>query len=388
MKSGTDGARRLPSAASYATESSFGDVRGGNFRCRKTLGGDRPAAGTGGGMAQRAAVIGAGIAGAACARRLADAGWEVELFDEGETPGGRLATGRAGSPLGPLRFDHGAQYFTARSDEFSAKVRRWVTSGCAETWGGRLAAFDEKGVNKPFSAISYVGLPDMGSVVAAELGGLEVRHGARVAKVLGEPDLWRLVFTDGSERGFFHAVVAAVPSETAADVLKEAAPNQASAARRVRMAPCWAAAVAFDASVTAPYDGAQIARGPISWVARDSSKPGRGPIETWVIHAAPGWSFEFDRIEPEDAASRLVDAFRRRLRTPDPIWKTAFRWRQAQVERAVGSPFGWDAALKIGSCGDWYLGPRVELAWQSGDGLARAMNETLRAAAPATAAAS
>jgi predicted NAD/FAD-dependent oxidoreductase len=330
-------------------------------------------------MAQRAAVIGAGIAGAACARRLAAAGWEVELFDEGVKPGGRLSTLKFETPIGPLRFDAGAQYITARSDEFSAKVRRWIADGFAEPWGGRLAAIDEKGTSKPLTALSYVGKPDMGSVVEAELKGLNVRQDVRVAKVQGEPNLWRLIFADGSERGFFHAVVAATPGETAADLLMEAAPNQASAARRVRIAPSWAAMVAFDRPIEAPYDGVQIARGPISWAARDGSKPGRDGAETWVIHAAPGWSFEYDKIEPEDAASRLVDAFRRRLKTPDPVWKSAVRWKFAQVERAVGSPFGWDAALKVGSCGDWYLGPRVELAWQSGYGLAHAVIESASA---------
>lgn len=332
-------------------------------------------------MTQRAAVIGAGIAGAACARRLADMGWEVELFDEGAAPGGRLSTYEADTPLGPIRLDVGAQYVTARSDEFSARIRRWIADGVMEPWAGRIASIDEKGASKAVSALTYVGRRDMSGMVAAELRGLSVRQGVRVVKVQGEPNLWRLIFADGSERGFFHAVVSAIPGEATGELLSEAAPNQASAARRVRFAPCWAAMAVFDQPIEAPYDGAHIARGPISWVGRDSTKPGRGGAEAWVIHAAPGWSFEFDRIEPEDAASRLVEAFRRRIKTPEPVWKGAVRWRRAQVERAVGSPFGWDASLKIGSCGDWYLGHRVELAWQSGDGLARAMNETLHAEA-------
>ena len=49
------------------------------------------------------AIIGAGIAGLACARKLAQAGVHAVVFDKGRGIGGRVATRRAGD----LRFDHG-----------------------------------------------------------------------------------------------------------------------------------------------------------------------------------------------------------------------------------------------------------------------------------------
>jgi len=49
------------------------------------------------------------------------------------------------------------------------------------------------------------------------------------------------------------------------------------------------------------------------------------------------------------------------------------RWRYALTEIALGQPCLWDAQLKLGVCGDWCLGRRVEDAWQSGTELARRM---------------
>ena len=57
-----------------------------------------------------AAVIGAGLAGIACAQRLAGAGWQLRVFESQRAPGGRIATRR----FEAASFDHGAQYFTAR----------------------------------------------------------------------------------------------------------------------------------------------------------------------------------------------------------------------------------------------------------------------------------
>jgi predicted NAD/FAD-dependent oxidoreductase len=43
------------------------------------------------------------------------------------------------------------------------------------------------------------------------------------------------------------------------------------------------------------------------------------------------------------------------------------------VEQAAGAPFLWDAQARIGACGDWCLGPRVEAAFDSGEALAAAV---------------
>ncbi len=71
------------------------------------------------------AVIGAGIAGLACARTLAQAGHRVAVFEKSWRPGGRMAT-RA-SPFGG--FDHGAQYFTVRDARFALALQ--TVPGCA-----------------------------------------------------------------------------------------------------------------------------------------------------------------------------------------------------------------------------------------------------------------
>jgi predicted NAD/FAD-dependent oxidoreductase len=326
-------------------------------------------------MTKRAAVIGAGLAGAACARGLKEAGWDVEVLEAADDPGGRTGARETMTPRGHAWIDHGAPYLTARSEAFSATIRRWIAAGAAEPWDARLVTIDERGVSKELAALAYTGKPGMSALVLNDLESVTVRTGARVVAIRGEPDLYRVMFDDGAERGFYHAVAVAIPAEPAAALLDQLAPFQASAARRVRTQPCWAAMAAFPEPIDAPYDGAAILKGPISWVARESSKPGRGRVETWSIHAAPGWSYEFEALRPEEAGPRLVEAFRRRLKAPAPIWCSAHFWRHASVERAVGSPFGWDQASKIGSCGDWYMGSRAELAWQSGAGLAEAIIE-------------
>ena len=63
----------------------------------------------------RIAVIGAGVAGLACARELARADAKVTVFERSRGLGGRLGTRRQGNRA----FDHGAQFITARGRPFS-----------------------------------------------------------------------------------------------------------------------------------------------------------------------------------------------------------------------------------------------------------------------------
>ena len=330
-------------------------------------------------MPQRIAIIGAGIAGAACARRLTAAGKSVALFDKARGAGGRMSTKRVETPLGELRFDHGAQFITSRDDHFGAQLSDWMRLGAADHWSCRFAEVDRDGRARDRTAIRWTGVPAMNAIVKAALEDMEVEFNSRVIALDGVPGQWRLVLEHGPERGFFDAVIVAVPAEQAAPLLDAHAPLLAASARTARTAPCWAVMAAFDQEVKAPFDAAKIHGAPIAWAAREASKPARPGAEAWMLHASADWSrANVERPEGEVAAL-LLDAFRDVVRDlPMPVWSGAHRWRYAQVEKAAGSPFGWEKDLHLGVCGDWLLGPRVEFAWASGEAMADAIIERER----------
>lgn len=63
------------------------------------------------------------------------------------------------------------------------------------------------------------------------------------------------------------------------------------------------------------------------------------------------------------------------LGAPPPLAATAHRWRYADTEPALNMGYGWDAECRIGLCGDWLNGGKVEGAWLSGIRMADAMTE-------------
>ena len=82
----------------------------------------------------RVAVCGAGVAGALTARRLAEAGMSVTCFEAGRGPRGRTSSRR--TDLG--HFDHGASYFSPKTEGFAKTVEEWVAAGAAAEWRGRF----------------------------------------------------------------------------------------------------------------------------------------------------------------------------------------------------------------------------------------------------------
>ncbi|MEM6625919.1 MAG: FAD-dependent oxidoreductase [Pseudomonadota bacterium] len=323
----------------------------------------------------RAAIVGGGLAGLAAALRLQTAGADVHVFDKGRGPGGRMSTRRAHTSLGELRFDHGAQFFTARDPGFQAVVAELQKDGHVAEWTG---VFHLDGGPDPRPDTRYVGAPGMNGIIrglAARVSSIE--WGRRVEAVEGAPGKWRLKFDAGDDVSEFDAVVIATPAEQAGPLLQPIAPGMAAEAEAARSAPCWSIMLAFDSLVETKFDGARWSKpagnSPISWAARNASKPGRGDVETWIVHGSPDWSRVHLEWEPDAAAEALVKAFCEMTGATAPIHAAAHRWRYSQIETSAQSAFGWDAALGVGCCGDWRLGPRVECAWMSGDALGEAM---------------
>lgn len=316
---------------------------------------------TGIGMPMKIAIVGAGLAGLACAEALQIGGHAVILFDKGRGVGGRVATRRVPAPSAEIAFDHGAQYFTTRNPGFTAVVRGWEAEGVAAPWPD---AGDD----------AWVGTPGMNAVAKAIARPLAVHWNSRVDAIRRVGRSW---FICPVADEAFEAVIVATPAEQAAPLLIAHDPAMAGMAQACPSDPCWTAMIAFDDRLAIARD---IVRdtGIISWAARNSAKPGRSGTEAWVIQATAAWS----RDHLEDIETTVVDALLSALaeeatqRLPEPIVRVGHRWRYARP-RAASHGSLWNETTRIGVVGDWLIAPRIESAWLSGRALADRILATL-----------
>ena len=334
------------------------------------------------GRALRIAVIGAGLSGLAAARALADQRHRVVVFEKSRGCGGRAATRRASTTPSTdpaFRFDHGAQYFTARDPRFQRRVAAWAERGLIAPWQGRIAAFDGVGF-EPASqeATRWVGMPGMSALGRALATGLEVRLETRVAAPRRRAGGWQLCDETGGDLGRFDIVIASAPAPQSAELLMDA-PRLAAQAACVDYTPCWTLMLAFAEEIALPFDGVFVNQGPLRWIARDSSKPGRsrpaGTGDCWVLHAEPRWTRKHLNDPREQVETALLEAFAALVEVaggtlPAISWRQSHSWLYSLVETPLEEGCLWDPALGLGACGDWCLGARVEGAWLSGEALA------------------
>lgn len=303
----------------------------------------------------RLAVIGAGIAGLACAREVQRAGGSVEVFEKSRGSGGRLATRYRGN----LRFDHGAQYLTARSPGFREVIETAQAAQAAAVWQPRGIAAAETW---------YVGRPGMTDLVNPLAEGVTLHLESQVQSLKSRDGLWFLEDAEGRGLGGFHQVVAAMPARQARALLLPHS-RLFDAAADCTLAPCMTAMLAFEQAILPEQDLLRDRDAPVTWAARNSSKPDRPEApDSWVLQAHPQWSAGFLEASPEARVGALLTQWQCQLgrSLPPPCHLESHSWLYARVDTPLAAPFLLDADKGLAACGDWCLGARVEAAWDSG----------------------
>ena len=349
--------------------------------------------------AKQIAIIGAGMAGITAARTLVQAGHHVMVFEKSAGLGGRMAT--RSSPFGT--FDHGAQYFTVRDPRFALALQ--TVPGLCKPWSANtVRVLDELGrvaaAGLPAREPHWVPTPGMNALVdrwAQPLTtGNSVMRETRVTRIerergSGSRPHWQLHAvgpdTDTGHKRYafpgFDTVLVALPSPQARELLQdsELEGKLAQQVGTVQVAPCWTLMLAFPqamqpglSALGPQWNAARSTHHRIAWLARESSKPGREPIERWTVQASAAWSQEHLQDDPLRVQAKLLRAFSEvtGIRA-EPTHAIAHRWAYAQTTQPLGKSHLWDAKAGIGVCGDWCIGHRVEDAFISGLELALAV---------------
>lgn len=323
------------------------------------------------GTRSRVAVIGAGMAGLTAARQLCG-DVDVVVLDKGRGVGGRLATRR----MGDATFDHGAQFLTTHTPEFTEVVAGWARAGIVEPWFTGQVGPD--GATDPDGHVRYRGVPTANAIAKHLARGLDVRTATLVDALTPADDRWRVRLDDGSELDA-DALVLTAPVPQAQALLAAGGTTLSPADQRALDAiaydPCLAAMVVLDTDPLLPGPGAiRPTSGPIEWLADNRCK-GTSAAPAVTIHASP----EFSRArwdEPDEAivADLLTAAGLRAARRAGEATAQVQRWRFARPttlhpERCLVA----DGLPPLAFAGDAFGGPKVEGAALSGMAAATAI---------------
>lgn len=326
------------------------------------------------------AIIGAGVSAAAAVSVLKQYPCQISVFEKSRGPGGRMSSKRA--LAGSL--DLGAQYFTAREPGFIAQVKSWCDQGLVQQWVMQPWVFEQGVLSRSDDQQQrYVGTSTMHQMLVPAFADVECHYQSKINELSyitsnvssHSQGQWQLCSEQGECYGGFDALLLTCPPEQSYQLLL-GAPVCAQIPRQ-SLLPCWAVLLELATPTDVSMDAIFVKDGAASWIARQSTKPGRQSArlrdvaqapEQWVLH----FSAEFSEQELEASAERISELAATELsrvlgRTVDVAAALCHRWLYASYNPAV-APCGvlHDAKMQLVLAGDWTLGGRVENAWLSG----------------------
>ena len=328
-------------------------------------------------MKPNIAIIGAGLAGLTLARELGEYA-DITLFEKARGLGGRMSTRRNDTH----QWDHGAQFFTARTPAFQAMLAPFIDNGTVAEWQPNITTLspDKAPFKRPWFEPHYVATPAMNRLLKGMARGLDVRLQTRVAALVQQQEQWQLLDENEQLLGEYDWVISSAPLPQTQELLPaELLGNSLDA---YRMLPCYALLLAVDDAVLPVWDAASVNDSPVRWIAFNHRLPGRNrQAGAVVVHTTPEWSTIHLEDDQEQVKQQLIDTFCNLTGvSADAITQAQLhRWRyalSAEVEKPEAG-FVLNPYHRLAACGDWCLGGRVEAAFTSARQLAEALQRQL-----------
>lgn len=303
-------------------------------------------------------IVGAGLAGLTAARDLVARGVDVIVFDKGRGVGGRMATRRIDTPGGTAVFDHGAQFFTARSDTFGSMVSEWQRDDVVFEW---CRGFGDADGHPRYAARG--GMAALAKYLARDL---DVRTSTLVFSVSrGDDDRWIVTLDDGSTHPA-DGVILTCPIPQSYSLIANTSvelPNDLLMTDYERT--LGVLAVLDRPSAVPDPGGLQNPDDVFSWVG-DNRRKGVSPLPALTLHANPTWSLEHWDAPHDDAHAALLDAAREYIGDAEVIESQFKRWRFATPMKVWPDAHWRDDSGTLVLAGDAFAGPKVEGAVTSG----------------------
>ncbi|GAB4465246.1 MAG: hypothetical protein OHK0029_35740 [Armatimonadaceae bacterium] len=324
-------------------------------------------------------VVGAGLAGLSFAQDVLSAGHTVRLLDKGRGIGGRAATRR----MAGTRVDHGAQYFTARSDRFQRWVQAALDEGWLQIWTHGFPAWQNGAITpREPGHPRYAPLNGMNELGKRLSTGLDVQTSVTVTQIRRNDDATcTAIGQDGAEFMGRCLILNLPPVQLLALAKDLLAPEMTAQIEAVRFYPAWALMLLLESDVPGAADSetgwkaVEFQEHPVlGWVSRDHTKRSGDAAPVLVVHGSGPWS-EAHLEDPPDTVQAALSTAVQEVFGELPIAEAqVHRWRYALPTQVVEAKHLWDAERRIGTCGDWCGGPRVEGAVESGWSLAEAVS--------------
>lgn len=302
------------------------------------------------------AIIGAGISGLVIAQKLSTQGHQITLFEKSRGVSGRTSTRYSGD----YEFDHGAPYFTVRSQEFKSFVNILKSGNILSEWkpSVKSISLDEKPFKVNWFEPHYVGYGRMNNIAKYLLQQIvdqvTVNLGIEITEISSHPHI-QLMDKNGQYYTGFDSLIMTAPAPQAYNLLPQNIPFRENL-QNVILSPSYSLMIGTQTPLKSQIGLYQCQDDILEKIIINSSKVARPKTGTSiVVQSTSKWAYEHIDADLPPMQDILLNQTQKLLNDQEikVDYITTHRWRYAKVDKALDAPYLWDNNTQIGVCADW-----------------------------------
>lgn len=311
---------------------------------------------------KKIAIVGAGLAGITLAQKL-NKFFTVTIFEKSRGVGGRMATRRCDG----FEFDHGAQYFTAKSSLFNEYIKPLIHLDIVTRWDARFVEFNSKKIlNKRVWSEAfphYVGKPSMNRICQYLAKDLNIHLNTKIKSIRSD-NPWRLYDEEDNDLGSYDWLIVTAPADQSLQIMP-ASFKYIKNLKAIKMQGCYSLMLGLEINPQINFDAAIVQDADISWISVNSSKPDRLDKATLVIHSTNDWAETNVNTDRKIIINHLLNELEQvsGLKLSHAKCQILHHWRYANIGLQTNQNIFVDFEQQLAACGDWCIQGRVESAF-------------------------
>jgi predicted NAD/FAD-dependent oxidoreductase len=244
-------------------------------------------------------IIGAGISGLMAANLLRQNGFDVTILEKSHAVGGRMATRRFDGGV----FDHGAQFFTVRSDLFQHYVDKWLEQKIIKEWSRGFPP------NKADGHPRYMGVKGMTTIAKFLAKNIDIRFGERALFLDNKHPGWS-VQTEQETIYKSDGLIITVPVPQAIILFQNGEngikKSSLEELNDITYEPCLGLMMTSEEESFIDRPGAfQLSGEPITWISDNRIKGISKNRTAITVHAGPEFSRKYWNLDDKTLLSTL-----------------------------------------------------------------------------------
>ena len=310
-------------------------------------------------------VLGSGISGSTIANLL-NKKYSTEIIDKAKGIGGRSSNKKMNKSV---TFDHGLQYYQPNNKKFKSYLKTLIEKKVLKIWTGNHIDFTFKKREQSHKIIGVKGNNDLNKYL---LKNIKKNLDQEISNIKFKKTHWEI--TGKNSKFKSRNIVITFPFFQTKKIAKKYL-NQNFLDLKVQMSPNITLLIEQKTKHKVPISSIKLNNKKISWAANENSKKRFSSSNNyWTIQASNNYSKKIINIYKKRKnyfSKELIKEFSNITGLKYSSFKVfkIHGWKYSYNHIGSSEECYWDSNLRIGLCGDWFIGPKAESAWLSANSL-------------------